>query len=572
MRGAWRRIGSPDAISWVVVLLVSVQQISGSLTAPFTDISGRVGEFLFLRTTSILAMLAVLGIGKLLLLRFAKTAPRPWITLAVFALTPVVGSITINWLLILTGFTTEWAVGRRLAVAVPGIFTILVVSAILVTYSRELARRNAQLATTAREIDATRMSAAAQIEGRRLDLIREVREQLESALSTGTQGDARDTAQSLRSLVDDVVRPLSYRLTSESGSLTPRTIEVADPSVAWSDVISETLRRNPAHPIASTLWLGALLGMFLGTGFGARGVLATVALCVISFAILSVTRLMWHLLPARMPAWQRAMVFSGAVFLITGSSAPAMEALSGYRFTSYHAFTGWLILSFFMIWTVALVFGVIENLRDTFDELSEVVEIFKRETIHLNNELRELQTTISLVLHGPIQEAISASLHRLRASTDPQANRRLVEGLRERIDTVLNEAHQPSRPTVNLSEELSDLVELWDEIMTIEIDMDPEIRSMVEHDRFASAVLLELIRESCSNAVRHGEADRVWIRLSGDKRRAECVLEVLNDGRALSSSPTPGLGSRIFDERCLNWSRTQSGPLVRLEARIPIGQ
>ena len=149
MKQAWNRLGSPDAISWIMVVLLLVQLASGSLVAPFTDLNGRIFEFLAVRITSVLVISAVLGLGKMLLLHVARKRPMPVLTLGIFAVATVVGSVTQNWLLIVTQFTDQWTIGQRLIVAIPGLFAFLLVSGILISLARELARNNQELAKTA---------------------------------------------------------------------------------------------------------------------------------------------------------------------------------------------------------------------------------------------------------------------------------------------------------------------------------------------------------------------------------------------------------------------------------------
>lgn len=570
MKRAWRRIGTPDAISWVVIFLVSVQQISGSLTAPFADITGRVPEFLGLRILSLLAMFAVLGIGKLLLLRFARERPLPWLTLIIFALTPAMCILLINWLLIITDFTEEWTIGRRLIVAVPGIFTILILSALLTSYARELAKRNLELAETARELDRSRSSSSARIEARKQELISAVRNQLERSLGSTSDSTKQPASEHLKSLIDDVVRPMSYEL-SRVVNATPLTpIHVANPSISWSSVLSVSLRANPAHPVAATLWIGALVGMFLITGFGLIGVVATATFCTLSFAILWLTRVLWRWMHSSVSTAARAVIFSLALLVLPILSAPTMQVMTGYDFLVLHAYVGWMILSFFMTWTVTLIFGVNESLRSTYEQLVLIVDSLKRESILLNSELRAIQTGVARLLHGPIQEAVSASLHRITSSSDAQDDDRLVGDLQRRIQELLLTLNHPPERITHLQKRFEELIELWDEVVEITIDASQDTLVSIEADHLASAAVLELVREACNNAIRHGEAQHVNVALSLHPNTNEISLSIENDGKPLADEVKSGLGSLIFDERCLSWTRVQHGHLVRVHARIPL--
>lgn len=572
MKQAWHRLGSPDAISWVMVLLVSVQQIAGSLTGPFVYITGRVGEFLLIRIIALLAMFAVLGLGKLALLRFARQRPKPWLTLAIFALTTLTGIISINAMLIQANFTERWTIPERLLVALPGIFSILILSALLVSFARDHARRNAELAVTAEELVLATTESANRIEQKRLVLVEEVREEIQSALGALDETTTTSSSDDLKSLIDDVVRPMSYQLSSGAVQSKPDRLGITDPKISWSAVIETSLRINPAHPLATSVWLSALICVYLLTSRGLMGLVGAAALFALTFGVLALTRLLWRYVPISLPVWARTTVFSVALILISLLSAPVMTTLTGYDFTAGHAFIGWIILSMFMMWTVTLVFGVNASLRETSQQLEDAVDSLRRKNIHLNNELRALQKGVARVLHGPIQEAIAASIHRLHSRSERQSRGEIVADMQARIFAALQTLTEPQEIRIDFDATLRDLAELWDEVVDIQCTIHVDAREAMLHDPACASALVELIREGCNNAIRHGSATHIDIRVSLAAHAREIALEVANDGNPLAPNSRRGLGSQIFDERCLSWSREQNGALVRLEARIPLNQ
>ena len=570
MKKAWRRLGSPDAISWVLVLLVSVQQIAGSLTGPFVDITGRVWEFLAIRVLALLVMFVVLGLGKLALLRFARQQPRPILTLSIFAITTLTGVVSINGILIQAGFTNQWNIPQRLVVAIPGIFTILVLSALLVSFARDFARGNAELALTAAQLAQASSESAERIEQKRLVLIEEVREEIQLALGALNASSSSSSSEDLKSLIDDVVRPMSYQLSLGSSGLEVDRAPLADPKISWSSVITTALRINPAHPIAAPLWLSALVGVYLLTGEGLLGLVGAAALCLLSFGILALTKVAWRSAFSALPMWAQITVFSVVLLIISVVSAPVMKGLTGYDFTVLHAFIGWIMLSFFMLWTVTLVFGVNASLRETSQQLQDAIESLKRENIQLNNEFRALQKGISRVLHGPIQEAIAASIHRLQSQEAQHARAEIVADMQQRIFASLQTLSAPPEVRVNLDATIRDLAELWDEVVEIQFTLDTDARRALDGDPATTSALVELIREGCNNAIRHGEAQHIMIGVALAEADHAIDLEIANDGSPLAGDSRRGLGSQIFDERCLRWSRVQVGNFVHVEASLPL--
>lgn len=572
MKQAWNRLGTPDAISWVLVLLSSIQIMAGSLTAPFVDTTGRFAEFIAIRCVSLLVALAILGIGKLLLLRFAVSHPKPWLTLLVFASVTLGMTVTMNGLLILTNFTHEWNILRRIIVALPGFFTILIISAILVAYARESSRRNEELSETIFELVRTRTEASTRILERKRTLVDSIKRELKLSLTNLDIGDEREISTKLRSLIDDVVRPMSYRLSTDIAPQEMRQISSSHNSVSWNLILREAVRSNPAHPVSSTLWIALLLGAFLITGFGVSGLLGTGSLICLALGVLSLTRITWRYIPSSVPDWVRALLFSLSILLFTALSTPFISSFTGYDFTAPTVFIGWFLLNFCMTWTVTLVNAVNQNLRETFQQLSETYDDLKREVVHLNNELRLLQKNVSRILHGPVQEAITASLIRLNQDSGLTPSNELVEDLQNRIAEALELVEDPQGTKTDLIDSLSDMVELWDEVAQIEIDASPSALHSVKTDIVARSAMLELIREACGNAIRHGEAKKIQVSLVQRTNTGLLVLTVTNDGKQLSSDLTPGLGTQLFDEMCITWSRQQDGSLVRFDAEIPFSK
>ncbi len=572
MKQAWNRLGSPDAISWIMVVLLLVQLASGSLVAPFTDLNGRIFEFLAVRISSLLVISAVLGLGKMLLLQFARKRPMPLLTLGIFAVATVAGSVTQNWLLIVTQFTDQWTIGQRLIVAIPGLFAFLLVSGILISLARELARDNQELAATAFELITIRAEASVRIEQRKAELVSTVREQLEQSWTKMKTIVHTDISAELNHMVDDVIRPLSFQISNEVNTFQPRSIVVANPRVSWRDLVINAMTTNPAHPFSAATWLALLVGTFLIPTLGLRGLVTATALAAITFLGLTVVRLLWSILPQRLPVSARASCFAVITIGLMATCPPAMEALSSYEFAAATVFVGWIVLGSSLVWTVTLVLSVRNTLRSTRETLLATVDELKREVIQLNGEMRRLQKGISRLLHGPVQQIVSAAIHRLRNGNDGPATDSLVADLQARIAASIQLLNNPREVSIDLDNAIRDFVELWDGVVEISLDFPVETLSRLHQEPVAMSAIVELIREECGNAVRHGEATHIYVKVSIDESDKTSRLIVKNDGKPLPISPRPGMGSQILDDLCLNWLRTNSGELVKLEALLPLAR
>lgn len=546
-----------------------MQVLGGSLTAPFVDITGRLSEFMFARIVSLIGMIIVLLLGKVLLQKFTRKRPRPLLTLATFATATFVLSAFMNYLLILTNFTTEWNLPQRLAVGLPGSFTILIATALLTTYARELSARNDELRITATELAETKSATLDRVAQRRDSLIASVRSEVQRAISTLVADQPTETAQGLRHFIDDVVRPLSYQLDREVPLHADTTTSTGEPRISWRSLVHDAVRGNPAHPVTTTVWLGILLAGFLIPGFGIAGLVALVPHLLVTFFLLLATRMLWKRIPNDWPVSARAVLFSIVIFSYTLAPLALSKDVTGYNFFAPAVVTGLLVLNFFITWTIAAMFAVQASLATTNQQLTHSVEELKREVVNTNNQLRLVQKHASRILHGPVQEAITASIIKINSGNTGPLTKADLALLKSRISSALDRIGQPTVSADVLNTSLAELVELWEDVVTIDIDISEASRRHIQSDDVACSALIELIREACGNAIRHGSARTISVTASWNTSERAITLSVVNDGTRLQEGFGTGLGTRMFDEMCLSWSRSQKGDFVELNAVIP---
>jgi nitrate/nitrite-specific signal transduction histidine kinase len=112
-----------------------------------------------------------------------------------------------------------------------------------------------------------------------------------------------------------------------------------------------------------------------------------------------------------------------------------------------------------------------------------------------------------------------------------------------------------------------DLAEVWDGVCEIDINVAERALFALEQDPILARCFLEVLREAVTNAIKHGEAPRVWVEADLDMDRLR--LSIINDGR----DPVvlgPGYGTAIIEELTLASSlRVESGKTI-FRAEIPI--
>jgi hypothetical protein len=561
-----KRIGSADAINWFSILSLFFASLPGVLVAANSSNSDRLADVFLARSISFIPIIALLGMVKKLLGSLGGGRPKPTLVILAFVVSPLVGHGVFESLLLIQNLSEPSFPWLRLSLRVAVSFAILFLAGLLVATARELSRQNYQMKEAAEGLLAIRTQAAERIAFRKSQLLEEVFAEVKLRLTS--QNSPRATTESLKQLLSEVIRPLSYRLARESPGNNVSTNLLAGRRDQWSELFRATLGGNPIHPLKVAFLTLVIMGSYSlvsGDSRVASNFFAAYAGWVIASCVF---RLLWAKLPAQVATGGRAVLFVLGIAAVTLVSIALVLYPSGS--VPAPLFAAWLILNIFIFLAVGLVHCAIVTLRETSSSLAETLDELKREVISLNNGLRVMQKSMARVLHGTVQQEITLAIKRLQESSNLEEGRRVARESQERISKSLTQLTQPGIDTVNLSNSLRAFAELWEGSVAIVLNLGKSDLKIIGNRPSLSLVLDELAKEGCRNAIVHGSPAKIVITVSVDldNRLVEIVIE--NDGKALEPGVENGLGSQIFDDLTMRWSRTQVGPLVRLEAKVPL--
>ena len=566
MNNTLKRIGSADAINWFSILSLFFASLPGVLVAANSSNSDRLADVFLARSISFIPIIALLGMVKKLLGSLGGGRPKPTLVILAFVVSPLVGHGVFESLLLIQNLSEPSFPWLRLSLRVAVSFAILFLAGLLVATARELSRQNYQMKEAAEGLLAIRTQAAERIAFRKSQLLEEVFAEVKLRLTS--QNSPRATTESLKQLLSEVIRPLSYRLARESPGNNVSTNLLAGRRDQWSELFRATLGGNPIHPLKVAFLTLVIMGSYSlvsGDSRVASNFFAAYAGWVIASCVF---RLLWAKLPAQVATGGRAVLFVLGIAAVTLVSIALVLYPSGS--VPAPLFAAWLILNIFIFLAVGLVHCAIVTLRETSSSLAETLDELKREVISLNNGLRVMQKSMARVLHGTVQQEITLAIKRLQESSNLEEGRWVARVSQERISNSLTQLTQPGIDTVNLSNSLRAFAELWEGSVAIVLNLGKSDLKIIGNRPSLSLVLDELAKEGCRNAIVHGSPAKIVITVSVDldNRLVEIVIE--NDGKALEPGVENGLGSQIFDDLTMRWSRTQVGPLVRLEAKVPL--
>lgn len=191
---------------------------------------------------------------------------------------------------------------------------------------------------------------------------------------------------------------------------------------------------------------------------------------------------------------------------------------------------------------------------ETVTELEQLTAVLRRELWH---ERRRLAFTV----HGPIQSALVAAAVTM---SRPGFSADQIPGLAATLDQAMAHIDRSTGPPPPARAAVRDLAALWVESARVTVKATDDVVEAIDADDALRAVVIEVMREGVSNAIRHGAADSIVISLLRHETGA-LTVSVDDDGDGAPTRIEWGLGSAMFDEVALRWQLERIGTTTRLE-------
>jgi len=173
------------------------------------------------------------------------------------------------------------------------------------------------------------------------------------------------------------------------------------------------------------------------------------------------------------------------------------------------------------------------------------------------------------VVHGTVQAALTAALTRLQASPEPE--RYVLNMVADDIERARQALVAAPVRNIDLAGALGQLQATWRGICEIQVSITERAGRSLQKNNDARVCVNEIVKETVSNAVRHGEAKRVWVEIDRQDDFA-LSIRVSNDGLPLSAQSRLGVGSRLIEELTTDWSleTNQASGRTVFNANLPL--
>lgn len=255
-----------------------------------------------------------------------------------------------------------------------------------------------------------------------------------------------------------------------------------------------------------------------------------------------------------------------AVGLVTGV---VLRITTGYLRSSTSVAVAAIFFVILVSVSMAIVNGVLTARSAVLAETVAIVETLRLQVLRTHQLQWFHQRALARALHGPVQSAVTAAALRLAdAQPDGVPRPELVDGVHEDLVRVLDVLSAPEREVLSLETSLSRVVGIWEGLCDITVDVDPVVAGTIEHDAVTRALVIDIITDATANAVRHGRAGSVSIRVSAGGGVVRVV--VADDGTPGATPGLQGLGSALLNDCAQEWVFTDTGAGHELIVNLPM--
>ncbi len=180
----------------------------------------------------------------------------------------------------------------------------------------------------------------------------------------------------------------------------------------------------------------------------------------------------------------------------------------------------------------------------------------------LRQQMWLVRRKISILVHGVIQSALRVAI--LKIQSTPKMTDDVAMAIRADISNAFDELDDDQLVPSEIEDLLAEIALTWQGVVTVDYSVSDAIRRGLNDNDACRWCVNEIALEAVHNAVVHGDANQVNIKVTNEE--FEVIVEVVDDGAGLSGNDEPGLGSQMLDEICVEWKRWRDDDGTHLKA------
>ena len=255
--------------------------------------------------------------------------------------------------------------------------------------------------------------------------------------------------------------------------------------------------------------------------------------------------------------------------------------------SSYTAISIWVY--FLPLWALlgmfvsGVIYGVTgEGGRIQALTISEIVECRNAAGTALES-IRRIQKIFTDTVHGRIQSKFTAAallLENTSQQTQSQfISKESLAKVTDQLEQMVDEAREDLNKLTQWTETkpktvdhvYSEIRNNWMDIVKIEVSTDPSAEHILNSNDWLRSAFEDVLNESISNAVRHGNADKISITAQLDQTLAELKLLISNNGKpVIDNSDKSGIGFSTLKSLGVKLEFSSKNDQTLLSVTVPL--
>jgi len=254
---------------------------------------------------------------------------------------------------------------------------------------------------------------------------------------------------------------------------------------------------------------------------------------------------------------------------------------------SYTAISIWVyflpLWAFLGMFVSGVIYGVTgEGGRIQALTISEIVECRNVAGTALES-IRRIQKIFTDTVHGRIQSKFTAAallLENTSQQTQSQfISKESLAKVTDQLEQMVDEAREDLNKLTQWTETkpktvdhvYSEIRNNWMDIVKIEVSTDPSAEHILNSNDWLRSAFEDVLNESISNAVRHGNADKISITAQLDQTLAELKLLISNNGKpVIDNSDKSGIGFSTLKSLGVKLEFSSKNDQTLLSVTVPL--
>jgi hypothetical protein len=467
------------------------------------------------------------------------------------------------------GLTDETAVTFR----IPGNAVLVTTSASFVSYSWVIVRRTLDSIAALDQETASLQQALTELQQRvseqNSDHILVMSRTIVSELNRISNIDLDQRRAQMEQLVNEVVRPLSHDFAHRVDQWTPTHRPSANVTLR-SSLQSLDPQRHLPPPIVAALFMMSGTMASASSLFGWRTALE---LTLIATVTLTLSMNAGYRVARRVVAGVEAPLrdaLLGVIFFVL-AIPPALSTTVALRNSDdpFVYVVPALVVTPLVSWLITIGRAAWYLGRDITIDLERTRDELRWAMARINSLSWYHRGFVSRLLHGPIQNTIQVGIMRLRSADDDAASEAILASVIKRIDEEIHSSTQAAALARIELKAIRDVTKTWGGVAEVGVSMSGDCRAALSADPAAASIVVDLVQELCSNAIRHGGAEHVEVACTMDQR--VMTIRMTDDGIAWKAPESEsGLGIKFLDSCTVYWTRERENDINALVMAIPV--